>query len=97
MTDGSGLQNLIPPLNNSDYLKNKNNVIACAIRNGVSGELNIDGKVFNNEMEAIPVLNNIEITNIINYIQYTWGDGTYAQNPEIKKALEGCAGRYGTY
>jgi len=90
MTDGSGLQNLIPPLNNSDYLKNRNSVMACAIRHGVKGELQIDGKTFNNEMEAIKVLNDVEITNVINYIQYTWGDGTYVQIPDIKEALEGC-------
>ena len=90
MTDGSGLQNLIPPLNNSDYLKNKNSVIACAIRNGVKGELQIDGKVFNNEMEAIKVLNDVEITNVINYIQHTWGDREYVQIPEIKNALKEC-------
>lgn len=92
MTDGSGLQNLIPPLNNKEYLKGKNDIIACAIVKGVKGEIQIAGKTYNTEMEPIMALNDIEITNVINYIQYTWGDGVYAQNPEVVEALKECLG-----
>lgn len=92
MTDGEGLQNLIPPVNNGDYLRNNTSRIACAIRKGVEGEIIMDGRKFNNPMEAIPQLNDVEITNVINYMLYTWGEtDKYVSNQEVKDILAICA------
>jgi len=71
--DGSGLAALFPPLNQSDFLdKNKMNV-PCIIRNGLDGEIVVNGKIFNQPMKAIPLLTDLEVAEITTYILNNWG------------------------
>ncbi len=67
MEDGTGLETLIPPLANSDMVRDHPGVLPCIVRNGIKGRLVVNGKVFNTEMEGIPALTEFEITNILNY------------------------------
>ena len=62
MEDGSGVGDLYPSLNDLGPSYAYNN-IACIIRNGKKSE----GKVI--EMIGLKDLSEIEITNIINYLQ----------------------------
>ena len=92
MTDGEGLANLIPPMNHADYLRGNHAKIACAVRNGVKGEIEVAGRKFNTEMEPVYPLNEIEITNVINYMLYKWGDTEeYVSPREIKAVLDSCS------
>ena len=91
MTDGTGLQNLIPPLNNPEYLRNHIPKIACTIRNGTEGVTTINGQEFDNDMRPILNLNDVEITNIINYLLHTWGETNhYVSNDQVKEYLNSC-------
>ena len=91
MPDGSGLEGLIPPLAQSDFLRQFPEQIPCIIRHGINGPLVVNGKTYEQEMAAIPDLNHFEITNIINYIHSAWGnDLEYRTVPEVQAALEKC-------
>jgi mono/diheme cytochrome c family protein len=92
MEDGSGLEGLIPPLAQSDYLKNHPERIACIIRYGLSDTIVVNGKTYmGQQMEGIPDLNYFEITNIINYIHHAWGNGLgYKSAVEVERELENC-------
>jgi cytochrome c551 len=69
--DGSGLGLLYPPLKDADFMTNKNEVI-CIIKNGKAGEITVNGKQFNQEMPALPMLTDIEIAEIATYIYNSW-------------------------
>ena len=90
--DGSGLRNLIPPLANSDYLKKNKDQLVCIIRNGLVDTIYVNGQMFDEPMEGIPSLNDVEIANIINYIDQKWNyELGYFSKPYVKKALENCS------
>ncbi|MBK7408402.1 MAG: c-type cytochrome [Saprospirales bacterium] len=91
MPDGSGLEGLIPPLAQSDFLRQYPEQIPCIIRHGLKGTVVVNGKTYAQEMAAIADLNHFEITNIINYIHFAWGnDLEYRTVPEVQAALENC-------
>lgn len=91
MEEGQGLGALYPPLANSDWLKNDPMAAACAIRYGLEGEIVVNDTIYNQPMLAIIDLSEVQIVNIINYINQAWGNdyGTITVG-EVKTALEEC-------
>ena len=91
MADGSGLQALIPPLAGADYLAKNTSAIPCIIRNGIKGEMTVNGTVYNTEMAGIERLTEFEITNIINYIHTSWGnDLPIVEHLQVREWLKPC-------
>lgn len=70
--NGEGLRDLYPPLNNSDYLNNKNNVI-CSIKFGLKGPIVVNGKEYNGVMPKNNQLYDLDIAQLTTYIYETWG------------------------
>lgn len=89
--NGENLAELIPPLANSDYLtKNKDN-LACLIYYGYQGKMTVNGKEYNQQMPGNPNLNDIDIANIINYINNHFGNNNgYTPLNEVQEALNNC-------
>lgn len=68
MENGDGLSSLIPSLYQSDYIKSKQDHLPCIIRNGI-------GSIDDTTLLSMPGnadLSDIEIVNIINYINTSW-------------------------
>ena len=93
MDDGSGLIGLIPPLANSDYLKENQQNLPCIIRHGLKGQINVNGKQFGGqEMTGILVLTDVEITNICNYVNTNFNNNNKVLSlQEVKTTLENCS------
>ncbi len=90
MEDGTGLAKLIPPLADSDYLKNNQDKIACILRNGQTGEVIVNGVTYNQEMPG-KKYTEVQITNIINYINHAWGNDYGVTSLEKNKIdLQNC-------
>lgn len=70
MEDGSGLGELIPPLNKSALLGQASMV--CIVKNGVKDTLFKDSTYLLKEMPSFSHLSATEVTNIINFINYKW-------------------------
>lgn len=89
--DGSGLRGLYPPLSGADYLSERTPLIPCMIRNGVSGEMVVNGRTYKQVMPANQLLTDQEISILINYIRNTWENdlGEIAFS-EIEAQLEAC-------
>jgi mono/diheme cytochrome c family protein len=90
--NGEGLNGLIPPLANSDYLKKNKDQIACIIKNGLNGEIQVNGIKYE---QAMPAASNrltaADIANIINFIQNEWGNNNGEISlPEVQSQLDGC-------
>ncbi|MBA4852104.1 cytochrome c [Emticicia sp. BO119] len=71
--DGKGLQNLYPPIVGSDYLKDKSAVI-LAIKNGLAGEIKVNGKTYNQPMPANSHLQSLDIAEVVTYIYSEWSN-----------------------
>lgn len=91
MDDGSGLQGVMPPLARADYVAENQDKLACIIRYGMEGPVQVNDTTYNQQMMGIPQLTDFEVTNIINYINHSWGnDYGYMQYADVKAALEAC-------
>ena len=89
-TDGKGLEALYPPINGSDYLKNKEKVI-CLIRYGQNEPIVVNGRRFNRPMPANPQLTDIDVAEITTYIYNKWGGETVITDvKETSKVLDTC-------
>ena len=91
MDDGKGLVKLIPPLADADFVFDKGDELACIIRNGMTGPVEVNGVTFNTDMPANDRLRDVEIAAIINYIRTAWGnDATAIPFSEIESQLKSC-------
>ena len=91
MQDGSGLGAEIPPLAGADYVAQNQEKLACMIRHGIAGPLVVNGITYNQAMPGVEVLSDVEITNIINYVNQAWGNnlGTITLG-EVRRQLDAC-------
>jgi cytochrome c551 len=86
--DGKGLQNLYPPIAGSDYLKNKEQVILL-IKNGISGEIIVNGKKYNQPMPANNQLQNLDIAEVVTYIYNEWNvESKITETETVEKILK---------
>ena len=69
---GGGLGRLYPPLNKSDYMDQHLENVICLMKNGIEGELLVNGRKYNKEMKGIPSLTELEIAEIATYIYNSW-------------------------
>lgn len=68
LENGEGLRGIIPPLVNSDFSEQHKADLACIIRNGINGPVEVNGVVYNQPMPGNQALSEADITNIINYL-----------------------------
>ena len=89
---GEGLKRLIPPLAGSDYLTKNRQGLACLVRKGLKGPLVVNGVEFNQVMPpADSHLTDSQITNILNFVQTSWGNkGEIFTIREVSEQLQGC-------
>lgn len=72
MANGKGVGTLIPSLIESKAFKNNHEEIACWIRNGILAKNKETAVSEQYTMPPNQKLSEIEITNILNYIQQVW-------------------------
>lgn len=72
--DGSGLKQLIPPLAGADYMLSDVKNTVYLIKNGIKGEIVVNGTAYNQPMPSNPDLTNLEIAQITTYIYNVWGN-----------------------
>lgn len=89
--DGSGLGRVYPPLDTSDYMEKNLKEVVCLIRYGKSGELIVNGEQFNQPMQGVTALSDLEIAEIATYIYNSW---THARGmldvKEVSEILNDC-------
>lgn len=91
MEEGQGLGSLIPPVANADYVVANREELACIIRNGIGGELEVNGIRYEGEMEGYSRLTEIEISNLVHYLLVDMNHQERAYEiSEIRAQLEAC-------
>ena len=95
MEDGSGLRSLIPPLAGADYLQQHRQQMPCLTRHGVEGPMVVNDIEYNRAMPGAENLGADEITNLLNYIQTSFGNSNERYTiQEVEKLLEACPPHY---
>ncbi|WJS92748.1 copper-containing nitrite reductase [Flavobacterium johnsoniae] len=85
-SEGQGIPNTFPPLAKSDYLNADSKRAIKTILHGLTGEVTVNGKKYNNIMPA-QNLSDDEIANVLTYIYSSWGNNKTEVTPEMVKAL----------
>ena len=65
---GKGIQLLIPPLTDATWLENDS--IVCIIKNGMEGNIMVNGKNFNGRMTGNHEIDQDEIADLVSYIRH---------------------------
>ncbi len=90
MPNGEGLGRLIPPLKGTDFME-RDSLLACIIKNGISGEIAVNGVIYNQPMPGISQLTNLEIAQISAYLYKEFFDEDVLLKPSaIEKMLLAC-------
>ncbi len=88
--DGKGLASLYPPLAGSDYLLADLPRAACIIKNGLMGEIIVNGDTYNQMMPGNPITN-LEIAEILSYVTNSWGnEAGLTSVKDVEKWLKEC-------
>ena len=88
---GEGLQALIPPLTDSVFLKQNRSSLACYLKSGLKGKLNIAGREFEGEMPAAADLSPIEVAKVLTYVTNSFGNKLGLINlQQVQADLKNC-------
>ena len=89
--NGKGLGLLYPPLDQSDYMDNNLQEVVCLMKYGKSGEIVVNGKVYNQPMPGVITLTSLEIAEIATYIYNSWSHKRgIIEVIEVTKTLDQC-------
>jgi len=89
LPNGEGIQNIYPPLANSDYLKSNRRASIKGLKYGLKGEITVNGLQYNKYMPPMG-LSADEIADVMNFSNHSWGNAygkivTVKEVSEIKK------------
>lgn len=91
MADGKGLPGAFPPLAKSNYLIKPAGELITYVLKGQTGEITVNGTIYNAVMPAQDYLTDEQIADIYNYVRNSWGNkSTVAITPAMvsKKRTE---------
>lgn len=89
--NGEGFRNLIPPLNNADFLDQHTDDFACIVAYGIDDTIVVNGVTFHQPMAGIPELNEVEIANVANYVYEQWSTSKKKFSPkEVETRIANC-------
>ncbi|SHF76023.1 dissimilatory nitrite reductase (NO-forming), copper type apoprotein [Flavobacterium segetis] len=84
--EGQGVPNAFPPLAKSDFLNANPDRAVNAVLHGLSGEVTVNGKKFNNVMTS-QNLTDDEVSDVLTYVYNSWGNNKTIITPEKVKAI----------
>lgn len=88
---GEGLGRLYPPLTDTAFLNEHRNQLACIVKNGMSGPVEIAGISYNGTMPGVAELTSIEIAYLLTYVTTFFGNSkTHFTQQEVENYLSSC-------
>jgi mono/diheme cytochrome c family protein len=87
--DGSGAQNMIPPLIRTDYTLGEKSDLIKTLLNGMTGEIVVNGDGYSGEMPSVKDLSDAEIAAVLTYVRKNFGNNESAVTEmEVKKVRD---------
>jgi len=80
-SDGSGVPGMFPPLSPNEWIADKDKMIELML-NGQSGEITVNGEVYNSLMPAHDFLSDEQIADVISYVRMSFGNDLEAVSQE---------------
>lgn len=71
--DGKGMPKVFPPLDGADWLTEKRTESIHAVKYGQSGEIVVNGNVYNNVMPPMG-LTDKEVADVMNFVMNSWSN-----------------------
>ncbi|MVZ63981.1 c-type cytochrome [Sphingobacterium humi] len=88
---GEGLGQLYPPLTDDQFFTQHREQLACIVKNGMAGEITVNGKTYNQQMPGVPQMSAIDIAYVLTYVTTTFGKSkTHFSQEEIEAFLAKC-------
>jgi nitrite reductase (NO-forming) len=84
-SDGRGIPAAFPPLASADYLNADRHRAARIVAHGLTGEVRVNGQVFNSVMPALG-LTDEQIANVLTFVYSQWGNAGHEVTPADVKA-----------
>lgn len=72
--DGSGAQNMIPPLIQTAYVLGEKKRLIGIVLHGLNGEIKVNGVIYGNEMPSQAALTDFQIASVLTYIRKSFGN-----------------------
>lgn len=87
--DGNGVPNAFPPLTETEYVNGDTERLIEIVLNGLSGEIEVNGVVYNGVMVAHNFLTDQEIADVITYVRSNFGNNAPAVTADEVAAVRG--------
>lgn len=82
---------LYPPLTDLSYLEENREQLACWVKHGLSGEININGVAYDTPMPGTPQLTATDIAYVLTYVTNSFGNAMPLFTiEEVRASLENC-------
>lgn len=85
--DGQGVPNAFPPLSETEYVSGDTDRLIGIVLNGLTGEIEVKGQVYNSVMVAHDFLSDQEVADVITYVRSSFGNTAAAVTPEQVAAV----------
>jgi mono/diheme cytochrome c family protein len=70
---GQGVKGVFPPLAKADFIADVPATIRTTLK-GIKGKMMVNGEMYDSEMDGYAHLTDQEITDLMNYVQNSWGN-----------------------
>lgn len=81
-TDGNGVPGMYPPITETKMVNGDKDELIKIILNGMSGEVEVKGEIYNNVMPAHNHLSDNQIADLLTYIRSNFGNDSEPITPE---------------
>jgi len=86
---GEGVPNAFPPIVQTEYVSGDTERLIDIVLNGMTGEIEVNGEVYNGVMLAHNFLSDAEIADVITYVRSNFGNEAHAVTAEEVAAVRG--------
>ena len=86
---GEGVPNAFPPIVQTEYVSGDTERLIDIVLNGMTGEIEVNGEVYNGVMVAHNFLSDAEIADVITYVRSNFGNEAPAVTAEEVAAVRG--------
>ncbi|MEN7546692.1 cytochrome c [Rapidithrix thailandica] len=80
--DGTGIPNMYPPLEKSDWVAGDEERLINIMLNGLDGEITVNGVKYEGNMPPVSYLSDAEIANVLSYVRQSFGNDAPAVTEE---------------
>lgn len=79
--DGSGVPNMFPPIQKSDWVNGDKDKLINVLLNGLEGDIDVNGDQYSQAMPKQNYLTDLQIAGILTYIRQNFGNNASAILP----------------